>query len=92
MWENPTLLKVVAQNYLIHVNDTKSLKEAINWTKRSLELQDSYDGNLLISKLYLKSKDKNSAIKYARISKDICVSMGWDLKDINQLFVELSIK
>lgn len=92
IWQNPTLLKAVAQNYLTHINDTKSLEEAIKWTERSLELEDSYDASLLISKLYLKSNNKKSAIKYARKSKDICVSMNWDLRDINQLFIELGIK
>lgn len=92
LWENPTLLKTVAQNFLLYIEDAKSLKEAIKWTHRSLKLTDSYDGNLLLSKLYLKSLDKNSAIKYARISKDICVSMGWDLKEVNQLFSELGLK
>ncbi|UQD57180.1 thioredoxin family protein [Flavobacterium sp. K5-23] len=92
IWDNPTLLKAVAQNYLKHIIAPNSLKEAVKWAKRSLELKDTYDGNILISKLYLKINDKNSAIKYARKSKDICVSMNWDLKEINQLFIELGIK
>ena len=92
LWENASQLKAVAQNFLLHVDDTSSLKEAIKWNKKSLTLNNSYDGNLLMSRLYLKSLDKNSALKYASVSKEICVSMGWDLKDVNQLFIELGIK
>ena len=91
-WNNASLLKDVAKNYLQHIVDIESLKQAIKWTNHSLELNDSFDGNLLLSQLYLKIKDENSAIQFARKAKDICTGLGCNSKDIDELFIELGIK
>ena len=59
---------------------------------RSIELKESFDGNLLLANLYLKINDKDSAIQYARIAKGICTGLGCNSKDIDALFIELAIK
>lgn len=91
VWNNSNILKEIAQNYLKHINDKESLNKAIKWTNHSLDLNDSYDGNILISRLYLKINDMNSAIEFARKSKNICTAMGWNPKDVNELFFKLGI-
>ena len=91
-WNNASLLKEIGKIYLQHIADIASLKQAIKWTNHSLEINDAFDGNLLLSQLYLKTKDKDLAIKFARKSKDICTDLGCNSKDIDELFIELGIK
>jgi len=92
VWNDASFLKDIGQTYLKHINDTESLKKSISWVKHSLELNDSYDGNLLISKLYNKIKDKKLALKYAKDAKAIGKEMGWNTKDVDTLLAELNSK
>lgn len=92
VWNNASFLKDIGQTYLKHINDTESLKKSISWVKHSLELNDSYDGNLLVSKLYNKIKDKKLALKYAKDAKAIGKEMGWNTKDVDTLLAELNSK
>jgi thioredoxin-related protein len=92
VWNDASFLKEIGQTYLKHITDTESLKKSIVWVKRSLELNDSYDGNLLVARLYNKIKDKKSALKYAKDAKEIGSEMGWGIKDVDDLLVELNKK
>lgn len=92
VWNDASFLKDIGQTYLKHINDTESLKKSISWVKHSLELTDSYDGNLLIARLYNKIKDKKQALKYAKDAKAIGKEMGWNTKDIDTLLTELNSK
>ena len=92
VWNDASFLKEIGQVYLKHISDTESLKKSITWVKRSLELNDSYDGNLLIARLYNKIKDKKSALKYAKDAKEIGTEMGWSTKEVDDLLVELNKK
>ncbi|MCV9928184.1 thioredoxin family protein [Flavobacterium sp. LS1R49] len=89
VWNNPSTLKEIGQVYLKNITDVESLKKAIEWVKRSLDLNDSYDGNLLLARLYIKIKDKKSALVYAKKAKAICKEMDWDPKDVDALLTEL---
>ena len=92
VWSNAAKLKEISQNYLNHIADIASLNYAVKWTTRSIELYDSYDGNLLLSKLYLKMNNKKSAILFARKSKSLSTALGFNSKDIDNLFIELGIQ
>ncbi|SHH55247.1 thioredoxin family protein [Flavobacterium defluvii] len=92
VWNDASFLKDIGQTYLKHINDPESLKKSILWVKHSLEISDSYDGNLLISRLYNKLKDKKSALKYAKDAKAIGKEMGWNTKDVDTLLAELNSK
>ncbi|MCC9074336.1 thioredoxin family protein [Flavobacterium sp. F-65] len=89
VWNTPSALKEIGQVYLKNITDVESLKKSIEWVKRSLEINDAYDGNLLLSRLYIKIKDKKSALVYAKKAKTICEEMGWDSKDADALLAEL---
>jgi len=89
VWNDASFLKDIGQTYLKHISDTESLKKAIFWVKHSLELNDSYDGNLLLARLYNKIKDKKTAFKYATSAKTIGNEMGWSTKDVDVLLAEL---
>jgi thioredoxin-related protein len=91
-WSDAAFLKEIATQFLNNITDTESLKKAIKWTQRSLEFNDSYDGNLLLSNLYLKINDKKSAIQLARKAKEICIAYNFNSKEVDALFVTLGIK
>jgi thioredoxin-related protein len=92
VWTDASFLKDIGQTYLKNISDTESLKKAITWVKHSLELNDSYDGNLLVARLYNKIKDKKSALKYAKDARVICTAMTWSTKDADDLLAELNKK
>lgn len=92
VWNDASFLKDIGQTYFKHITDTESLKKSILWVKHSLELNDSYDGNLLVAKLYNKIKDKKSALKYAKDAKAIAKQMDWSSKDVDALLTEINTK
>jgi thioredoxin-related protein len=92
VWNDASFLKDIGQTYLKHITDEESLKKSILWVKHSLELNDSYDGNLLTARLYNKIKDKKSALKYAKDAKTIAKEMNWNSKDVDVLLAELNNK
>ena len=92
VWNDASFLKEIGQTYLKHISDTESLKKSISWVKHSLELNDSYDGNLLLARLYNKIKDKKLALQYAKDAKDISKEMNWDGKEVDSLLAELNKK
>ncbi|WP_316632575.1 thioredoxin fold domain-containing protein [uncultured Flavobacterium sp.] len=90
VWNDASFLKEIGQTYLKHISDSESLKKSIFWVKHSLELNDSYDGNLLLARLYNKIKDKKLALQYAKDAKVICTEMTWSTKEVDTLLVELN--
>jgi thioredoxin-related protein len=92
VWNDATALKDIGQTYLKHIADTESLKKSISWVKHAIELNDSYDGNLLLARLYNKIKDKKSALQYARDAKEISKEMNWNSKEVDTLLAELNTK
>jgi len=89
-WDDTSLLKQIASNYEKNITDKNSLKTAIKWTQRSLELNESYDGLLLISKLYSKTSDKKQAISYATKAKQFATKLGFDTKESEALIKQLN--
>ena len=92
VWNDASFLKEIGQTYLKHISDAESLKKSISWVKHSVELNDSYDGNLLLARLYNKIKDKKLALQYAKDAKDISKEMNWDGKEVDSLLAELNKK
>ncbi|WP_281632669.1 thioredoxin family protein [Flavobacterium luteolum] len=92
VWNDASFLKDIGNTYFKHIKDKESLKKAIFWVDRSLELSDSYDGNLLEAKLYNKIKDKKKALEYAKNAKAIAKEMDWNSKEADTLLAELNTK
>ena len=82
----------IGKNYLQHVADSASLKQAVKWANHALEINESYDGNILISRLYLKIKDTKSATEFAQKAKIICSALNCNSESAKDLFLELGIK
>ncbi|MGO4771314.1 thioredoxin family protein [Flavobacterium sp. W22_SRS_FK3] len=92
VWNDVSFLKEIGQTYFKHIADIESLKKAIFWVSHSVKLNDSYDGNLLLARLYNKIKEKKMAIKYAKDAKIIANEMNWNSKEVDVLLTELGIK
>ena len=92
VWNDASFLKDIGNTYFKHIKDTESLKKAILWVNHSLELNDSYDGNLLEAKLYNKIKDRKKALEYGKKAKAIAKEMDWNSKDVDLLLSELNTK
>lgn len=92
VWNDASFLKDIGQTYLKHITDAESLKKSISWVKHSIELNDSYDGNLLLARLYNKIKDKKMALQYAKDAKAISKEMNWNSKEVDTLLAELTTK
>ncbi|MFD1605024.1 thioredoxin family protein [Flavobacterium artemisiae] len=92
VWNDASFLKDIGNTYFKHIKDTESLKKAILWVNHSLELNDSYDGNLLEAKLYNKIKDRKKALEYAKKAKAIAKEMDWNAKEVDALLTELNTK
>lgn len=92
VWNDASFLKDIGNTYFKHIKDAESLKKAISWVDRSLELNDSYDGNLLEAKLYNKLKNKKKALEYAKNAKAIAKEMDWNSKEVDVLLAELNTK
>lgn len=91
-WDDYKTINEISKIYIQHISEKEALQSAIKWAKRSVELNDSAEGNFSLARLYSKIKDKKTAIIYARKTKNIIVTMGWNTKDIDQYYLELGIK
>lgn len=91
-WNDYKTINEISKIYIQHITEKEALQLAITWAQQSVKLNDSAESNLSLARLYSKIKDKKSAIEYARKTKIIITSMGWDTKEINQLYLELGIK
>lgn len=91
VYKDTKTIKEIGQFFLKNVSEADDLKLAIKWNLNALELKESYDGLLLESKLYLKIKNKDKAIYFARKAKEMTKNMGWNSKEADDLFKELEI-
>lgn len=91
-WNDANLLKAISNNYLKNISDKPALKQAIKWTNRSQELSNSYDGNIILSYLYLKIEDRKSAITFAKKARAIGNEMKFNPKVVDELYLKLGIK
>lgn len=91
-WQNPSLLKEIAMNYEKNISDKAKLNDAVLWMNRSLELSNSYDGLILISKLYWKISDKNQAISYAKKARKFGDDLGIKPEETDVLYKQFGIK
>lgn len=83
-------LQEIAANYWKHISDPVSLKTAIRWAQQSLALNDSYDTQVLLAKLYQKIKDNKEALIWANKAKDRNAALGWKTKEADDVLAELS--
>ena len=86
------MLKEIGQTYLKNITTIPDLNNAIKWSERAVELEESYDGYLLLAQLHHKTKNNKEAIVYAKKAKSFSESMGWNPTDAKKLLTELGVK
>ena len=91
-WNDKTQLNDIAGIFLININDSKALSEAVKWTLRSLALDKEYDTYLLCSRLYQKLHNIPEAIKMAEKGKELSAKFGWEGVEAEKLLEELQIQ
>jgi thioredoxin-related protein len=92
VWNDYKTINEISKIYIQYINDKVDLKFAVSWAKQSIELNDSAETNFLLARLYNKIKDKKAAVEYARKTKSIITAMGWDIKEIDQFYLDLGIQ
>lgn len=91
IYDDTKTIKEIGQIFLKKINIVDDLNMAIKWNLHALLLKESYDGLLLVSKLYLKIKNKDSAVYFAIKAKEMIENMGWNSKEADEYFKELKI-
>ncbi len=88
-WKDSNTLVDICSVYLESIKDRTALAEAINWSKQALNLGESLDKYILISKLYLKVNDKKNALEYAQFGKESALKFGWKTNEIDTLLLKI---
>ncbi len=92
LYKDARALQEIASNYVKHIADTASLQYAIRWVQQSLKLNDTYDTQIVLAKLYQKTKDNKEAAAWANKAKTRNAALGWKTKEADDLLAELSRK
>lgn len=92
IWNDQAQIKEIGQVYLKNITDSNGLGDAVKWIQHALELNNTYDGNILLSKLYLKLGNTAQAIVFAKKAKELTIKLGWNSEEADQLFKQLGIK
>jgi thioredoxin-related protein len=90
-WENKKMLNEIASNYYRSLPTKENLLFAITLAKRSNEIDNMYNSNYLIAKLYTKLKDVKNAKLYAKRAFDVATSKNIDKAEILKLYKELGM-
>jgi len=90
-WENKKMLNEIASNYYRSLPTKENLLFAITLAKRSNEIDNMYNSNYLIAKLYNKLKDVKNAKIYAKRAFDVATSKNIDKAEILKLYKELGM-
>lgn len=86
-----TLLDI-SKNYLNFVADLASLKYAIQWTLQAIALNETYDAEIVVAKLYQKTHDLEAAKSWVNKAKTKNAAFGWSTKDADDLLLQLGTK
>ncbi len=92
VWSNKQKLKQISENYLNNITTIPDLKNALKWSQRAAEIDESYDDYVLISKLHLKLKDKKLAIIAIQKAKEMTSKLGKTSKEVVKMYKELGLK
>ena len=91
-YKDAKTLKEIASNYLKNITDKVSLNNAIRWVKQLIILNETYDNQLLLARLYKKNNNTKEAIQYATAAKTKNGNLGFNTKEADDLLDELNSK
>ena len=84
-FKDAQVLKEIAQQYVLHVDDVTSLKLAVKWAERALELNETYDTEIVLAKLFQKTNDSISAVALALKAKIKYTALGFNTQEADDL-------
>ena len=82
---DPELLSEVASNFQKHVSNKKMLKSALQWSKKSIKIENEYYNNNTYAALLYKTGKTSKAIKAAEKAVHIAKLRGIDYKETLKL-------
>lgn len=83
-WNDYSTINAITKVYIDHIVNNETLKKAIVWAKRSVELNPSAENTLLLARLYNKVNDRKLASQNAKKAKAIIIAMEWDTKEVDE--------
>lgn len=87
--DNADALNSIAWYYYEHIDNKDQLKKALDWSKRSVELEDSYANNDTYAALHYKLGNKQEAMKAAQKAIDIAKKNNEDAQGTEELLKKI---
>lgn len=91
-WNDAKTLLDIAGNYQKNIVESTALLDAIKWTQRAISLNETYDAEILLARLYLKNKDKNQARNWAEKAKAKNAAFGWKTAEADEILTQIGTK
>lgn len=91
-WNDAKTLLEIAENYQKNIIESAALIDAIKWTQRAIILNETYDAEILLARLYLKNKDKKSAQQWAEKAKAKNAAFGWKTTEADEILSQIATK
>ncbi len=88
-WDNAQQLKEIAMVYMNDLSGKQELADAIEWSKRSLELKESYDTLIVIARLYLKAGDTKNAREWGEKARAMAVNYKWNTDKADEILQQI---
>lgn len=86
---NSGLLNHAAWNFYENVDDKKALKEALEWAKKSVEIDSNFANNDTVAAIYFKLGNKKQATNYAKEAIRLAKEKGQDYSDTEELLKKI---
>ena len=83
-WNDGELLNGIAWNIYENVKDKNALQLALQWALRSAELDNTYEVNDTVARLYLATGDSKNAKKYAAQAIILAQKAGESTEDLEE--------
>lgn len=83
-------LNQVAWNFYQGTSDSKQLKQATKWARKSIELESNYFNNDTLAFLYFKLGEMDEAKNYARSAIEIAKKNGMGFEETQKLLDQLN--
>lgn len=88
-WNDPGRLNSIAWNIYENVNDKGSLAKALDWALRALQLENSYDINDTVARLYAANGNTEKAKQHALAAIDLAKAAGENTADLEAFLKSL---
>lgn len=92
VWNDAKMLLEIAGNYQKNIVESAAILDAIKWTQRAIALNETYDAEILLARLYLKNKNKKMAQQWAEKAKAKNASFGWKTAEADEILSQISTK